>query len=532
MFYFLAIETKESAVVFPGLVFLGEMLDEEGSFARRMESLLKRRALFFFSFAAPLAASFAIRAAVLKGFLISKSAGFFELENPLVTLSFARRAGNAAAILLRGAGRVVFPLRLSADESAWQLPVYGFRSPVFWASLLGVGTLAAAGVALFRRRRAAGSGLLFFLLAALPTSNFLFVTGTIMAERLLYLPSAGIALFAASCFPPDGAGLLRRRRAVAALAAVTLAFLARTIVRNTVWLDDRTLFTNLVVTSPDSAKAHYDLAYEDADKKRYPSAYAEYRRATEIYANYYDAWAGRGRMAGELGDLSEAVADGRKAVQIFPTYENGWFTSAFCAERRGDFKEAESDYREGVRLCPKSYPLAYHWAVFLWRRGRADEAAAAFARAIELEPDMALNHDDLGRLFASKGWTGKGGRGVGRIGRRLRERRSRAFRTREDRRAAGRLRRGRRDSPEALRSGPRALRPPSPASGRRALAGCRAHGPSAPGPMDAAPARSLFRSCRPRGRSIASVAVISCRGCIVRLCSRRFSSRDSWPLPT
>ncbi len=405
--YFLAIETKESAVVFPGLVFLGEMLDEEGSFARRMGSLLKRRALFFFSFAAPLAVSFAIRAAVLKGFLISKSAGFFELENPLVTLSFARRAGNAAAILLRGAGRVVFPLRLSADESAWQLPVYGFRSPVFWVSLLGVGTLAAAGVALFRRRRAAGSGLLFFLLAALPTSNFLFVTGTVMAERLLYLPSAGIALFAASCFPPDGAGMLRRRRAVAALAAVTLAFLARTIVRNTVWLDDRTLFANLVVTSPDSAKAHYDLAYEDADKKRYPSAYAEYRRATEIFANYYDAWAGRGRMAGELGDLSEAVADGRKAVQIFPTYENGWFTSAFCAERRGDFAEAESDYREGVRLCPNSYPLAYHWAVFLWRRGRADEAAAAFARAIELEPDMALNHDDLGRLFASKGWTEK-----------------------------------------------------------------------------------------------------------------------------
>jgi tetratricopeptide (TPR) repeat protein len=302
---------------------------------------------------------------------------------------------------------VVFPLRLSADESAWQLPLYGFRSPLFWGALLGVAILAAAGVGLFRMRRAAGFGLLLFLLAALPTSNFLFVTGTLMAERLLYLPSAGIALVAASCFPSDGPGLLRRRRAVAALAAVTLAFLARTIVRNTVWLDDRTLFSNLVVTSPDSAKAHYDLAYEDADKKRYPSAYREYRRATEIFASYYDAWAGRGRMAGELGDLSEAVADGRRAVQIFPTYENGWFTSAFCAERRGDFAEAESDYREGVRLCPKSYPLAYHWAVFLWRRGRADEAAAAFARAIELEPDMALNHDDLGRLFASKGWSEK-----------------------------------------------------------------------------------------------------------------------------
>jgi tetratricopeptide (TPR) repeat protein len=248
-------------------------------------------------------------------------------------------------------------------------------------------------------------GILLFLLASLPTANFLFATGTIMAERLLYLPSAGIALAAASAI--FAGGRIGSRRAVLILACVTLAFLFRTIIRNAVWLDDRSLFTNLVRTSPDSAKAHYDLAYEDADKKRNRAAYGEYRRATEIYPNYYDAWAGRGRMAGELGDLAGAVADARQSVVIFPTYENGWFTAAFSAERRGDFAEAESDYREGTRLCPKSYPLAYHWAIFLWRRGRGDEALAAFSRVIELEPDMALNHEELGRVYAARGWSEK-----------------------------------------------------------------------------------------------------------------------------
>ena len=405
LLYFLAAETKESAVVFPGLLFLGEMLGETESFLRRAAALLRRRAGFFFSFAIPLAATFAIRAAVLKGFLISKVAGFFELENPFVALSAARRVGNAAAILMRGLGRTVFPLRLSADESAWQLPLYGLRSPVFWAAIAGVGALAAGGIVLFRRVPPAGFGLILFLLASLPTANFLFPTGTIMAERLLYFPSAGIALVAACALPLGGGAL--RRRGVLVLAAVTLVFLFRTIVRNSVWLDDHSLFSNLVLTSPDSAKAHYDLAYENADKKRYPAAYAHYRRATEIYPNYYDAWAGRGRMAGELGDLSESVADARRSVAIFPTYENGWFTAAFCAERRGDFAEAESDYREGVRLCPKSYPLAYHWAVFLWRRGRLDESVTAFSRVLELEPDMALNHEDLGRVYASRGWSEK-----------------------------------------------------------------------------------------------------------------------------
>ena len=63
--YFLAIETKESSVVFPGLLFLGELLREQGRFGRRIASLLKHRAWFFLSFSIPLAATFAIRAAVL-----------------------------------------------------------------------------------------------------------------------------------------------------------------------------------------------------------------------------------------------------------------------------------------------------------------------------------------------------------------------------------------------------------------------------------------------------------------------------------
>jgi tetratricopeptide (TPR) repeat protein len=405
--YFLAILTKESAVVLPAFLFLDAMTRETGPFFRRAAELLRRRALFFFSFAVPLAATFAVRAAVLKGFLISKQAGFFELENPLVSLSALRRVGNACSVLIRTLGRIVFPALLSADESAWQLPLLSPRSFLFWASLLAVVLLAAAGIALFTRRPAAGFGILFFLMAALPTSNLLFATGTIMAERLMYLPSAGIALAAAAFFPREDGALSRRRGAAAVLAALTLFFLFRTITRNTIWESDDALFTNLVLTSPDSAKAHYDYGYASADRKRFRPAYDQYAIATGIYAHYYDAWAGRVRMAGEIGDLAEAVEDGRRSVAIYAPYENGWFTIAIEAERRGDAATADAAYRDGLRSCPTSYPLAYHRAVFLFRTGRLDEAVEAYRRAITLAPDMALNHEDLGRIFWARGWTEK-----------------------------------------------------------------------------------------------------------------------------
>ena len=405
--YFLAILTKESAVVFPGLLFLYDLAGDDGPLLARAVSRLRRRALWYLGFAAPLAATFALRAAVLHGFLISNQAGFFELENPLVSLPAPARIANACLVTVRSLGRIVFPALLSADESAWQLPLATARSPLFWGALLAVAALAASGIALLRRRPAAGFGILFFLLAALPTANLLFATGTIMAERLMYLPSAGIALAAAAFLPADLPALAGRRARAAALAAAVVLLLFRTVSRNTVWESDESLFRNLILTSPDSAKAHYDYAYAEADRKRYRAGYAQYAIATGIYPRYYDGWAGRGRMAGELGDLAESVEDGRRSVAIFPPYENGWFTIGWSAERRGDFAAADAAYAEGWKKCPTSFPLAYHRAVFLFRRGRLDEAIEAYRLAITLAPDMALNHEDLGRVFLAKGWTGK-----------------------------------------------------------------------------------------------------------------------------
>jgi protein O-mannosyl-transferase len=403
LLYLLGILTKESAVVFPGLLFLYDAAAREAPIGRSALSLLRRRGAFYAAYAIPLGASFLPRYFVLKGFLISRFAGIFELENTLVSLRFFPRLGNACAILLRGLGRTVVPLYLSADESAWQLPTLSPSQPMFWISIGAVAALLAAGLLGFRGRPAAGFGVLFFLLNVLPTSNILFATGTTMAERLMYLPSAGIALTASALVAGDTGRFFSGRGRALAVAAIVLALWGRTIARNAVWQSDRALFGNLVLTSPDSAKSHYDLAYDLADSKEHGAAFRHYRRATEIYDPYYDAWAGRGRMAGELGDLGETVRDCRKSVEIFPTYENGWFNLAFGAERRGDFAAAEAAYRDGFAKCPDSYPIAYHRAAYLWRRGRAEEAIDAFEDALDLEPDTSLAHEELGRIYRARG---------------------------------------------------------------------------------------------------------------------------------
>ena len=53
---------------------------------------------------------------------------------------------------------------------------------------------------------------------------------------------------------------------------IVLLLAARSIVRNSVWWTDEGLFLNLVRTSPESAKAHYDIAYVWAGARQYERA--------------------------------------------------------------------------------------------------------------------------------------------------------------------------------------------------------------------------------------------------------------------
>ena len=234
--------------------------------------------------AAVLAGVFAVRALVLGGAIKSTGTGIFELENPLALLSPASRAANASAVLFRYMGRLALPLRLSADESAWSIPVAGPRSAAYWAAPLLLGALVAVSGWRVASRRTAALGFLLFFLPFLPASNLLFPTGTIFAERLAYLPSAGLCVIAAAAIAGRAPGLRSLSPArLSALAAAVLLLAARTIVRNPVWESDESLFTNLIRVAPGSAKAHYDFAYmsvaEGACRRRWRSTRGR-RRST------------------------------------------------------------------------------------------------------------------------------------------------------------------------------------------------------------------------------------------------------------
>jgi tetratricopeptide (TPR) repeat protein len=431
--YAAALLTKESSAVAPALAFLLILYISQATLFRRLrDALIGSWPLWLLS-AGVLAGTFRLRSWVLGGPLRARGSGVFEVENALAALPPIARAVNACTILFRCLGRCVFPLHLSGDESAWSIRPLPPLSPLALGATGLLIALVLASLARLPQRSPRALGFLFFAIALLPTANLLFPTGTIFAERLAYLPSAGICVILGCVLtsvvpasreaaapgqelplaPGEGRGEGETpvsvefihpgdRARFLPLLLVFLLFSGRTILRNAVWWTDEGLFANLIATSPDSAKAHYDVAYVAVANRRYPQALAEYSRAVSIYPRYWDAWAGRGRTLKEMGNLPEAERSYEKAIAANPDYENGYFGLGDVREAEGNDAGAEEAYRRGLERVPNSLPLAFRIAQLESRRKRRT-AEAQWQRALRLGAHSAVVRADHARWLMREG---------------------------------------------------------------------------------------------------------------------------------
>lgn len=95
----------------------------------------------------------------------------------------------------------------------------------------------------------------------------------------------------------------------------------------------------------------------------------------------------RARLLVDLGRKEEALADLQKAQALNPDNFLSYVYSAGINEELGQLEIAERDYRKLVSLRPDYYFAYEAIGVLTLRDGRWDEAAKAFASALEQAPD-------------------------------------------------------------------------------------------------------------------------------------------------
>jgi len=297
----LAMLSKESAVAFLPLVLLGDY------------ALGKWKPGFRYALFAGLTVSYLGLLWIVQGGRFGP-AEIPAFDNPLAHLPPAWRILNASRVAWKYVALQIYPAVLSCDYSFNQIPVYRDWRHTLPAAL---GFAAAAGAwiwAVWKRQAgwAIAGGIYFAGFAA--TANILVPTGTIMGERLAYLPSAGFCLLLAL-----GWSWLRQRKEILAwglLAAIVLVLSARTVLRNRDWKDDFALYSSAVRAVPNDAKMHSNLAGQYFTRDQLDLAAREYLIALRINPDSPDALASYAALELRQGHYEDAGRMMEKALSM------------------------------------------------------------------------------------------------------------------------------------------------------------------------------------------------------------------------
>ena len=391
----LAIFSKESGVAAPFLLLAADRLRPKPPASLRFHGL---------AFAV-LVVCLAIRSFVLGA--VAPQAFTHFIDNPIAHLPWPRSLFTALAALWRDVVLLVWPWNLSIDYSYVSIPEAASLFDPRACLGAGAALLVALGVPHdWRRRPAAAFALLLLALPFLPVANLLMPIGTILAERLLYLPSAGLCLFWGLAYATAQADTRpgRRRLVVAVLAVVIAAGVVRSAWRYRDWADDRTIWAAAVRLYPDNVRARFN--YGAASERAHDDAEAEraYRHAVEVWPQFGDAHYNLAGVLGRAGRWREAGVEYRAALEDQPGNVTYLVNAGHAAAQAGELEEARTLLERAVELDRTSAPAWTDLGAVRLQAGDSAGALAAWNEAARLAPgdpeklaNLALAHEAAGR---------------------------------------------------------------------------------------------------------------------------------------
>jgi tetratricopeptide (TPR) repeat protein len=248
-----------------------------------------------------------------------------------------------------------WPSGLSADYDL--NPFTTADVPRFWIGLAFAVFISTAAIvaALCKKTSVISFGLLWFLIALLPTS--LFPLAEVMNDHRTFLPYIGLVIAVAGAAALLVARLDRQRSwtKTATTCAVVLFLCASayaTFQRSKVWKTEETLWHDVVIKSPRNGRG---------------------------LMNYGNTLMAKGDYVGALDYF-------HRAQPLTPQYSVLLINLAIAENATKQSALAEQHFKEALRLAPSSPDSYTYYARYLLSHSRADEAGAFLQSALELSP--------------------------------------------------------------------------------------------------------------------------------------------------
>ncbi|MDP2940964.1 MAG: tetratricopeptide repeat protein [Candidatus Omnitrophota bacterium] len=265
------------------------------------------------------------------------------------------------------------------SKTAYTYFEYGWRVAVF------ISYLGLVAYCYFSRRRLAFFWLSFFIIPLLPTLTPLRVACHI-AERYAAPGALGIFVLLAL-----GLAKLSRiknlRLPVYIFFSLLLAGLSiRTMMRNTDWKDEHTLWAQTLKVSPNSVNAHNNLCASYVQRGELDKAVQEALIAINLMPTYAHPFNNLGTIYVRMGKYQEAKEAYLKAVTFNPYLWQSYRGLGEIAFEQGEYAVARDYFLKVVELLPRDAEMHSNLGIVYLKLNDKDNAKAEFQKALELNP--------------------------------------------------------------------------------------------------------------------------------------------------
>lgn len=284
------------------------------------------------------------------------------------------QVATGAVKLLSGYFRMlVLPFGLSGFHEF--RPVSGLVDPGFIAAIAVVSAFAAASVYGVWKDRAFMVAAAVIVLPLLPSLYIPVVGKSPLAERYLYLPSAGLSLAVALLVARSYmSGAVIGRAALAAALVMSSLFTAVTVHRNPVWKDDVSYWSDTITKAPSESYPFNALGLSLSKAGRPDEAAAMFARSIELEPTFDEPYVNLGNYYNTKGELDNAETCYSKALEIDSKNSNALNNLGVVYARKGRLKDAAIQFEAAIRVN-RYYKDAYENLAHAYRKlGMAEKA--------------------------------------------------------------------------------------------------------------------------------------------------------------
>lgn len=369
LFFFLALLTKETAVVFFPLILI-----YSACLARKNQGIFP-----IFGFLAVLFSYVLLRYQVVGG--LPQDLSF---PSPIAKSPLSTRLVTIPYEIVYYLSIFIFPYSLSIAQHPLVHLITDIR---FWGSCLVI--LLVFSFFYWLGKSSKSFLVLFFtawfLLGLVPSLN-LFPLSATVAERWLYFPSIGlIGITVVACLYFSTKIKINKKIIVIVLSGYLVLLSFRTILRITNWRNGLTLYKHDLEVNPNSFDLQNNYAVELFRQEKVSQAKKHFEKSIELNPKWWTSYNNLGVVYEREGEFSQAEEYYQKSIKTgnyYLAYEN----LAKLYLRMGKNSQALKFLEENLKYFPGSATLHKLYAIILYQQARVEEALKEIKIALDFEP--------------------------------------------------------------------------------------------------------------------------------------------------